>query len=264
MPVGFPSVARNLSVLALTISAKRTVFGQLLVSFKTESREVFLTMKSWFYVAWLNILAAVNVDSPGKLIGINDLLKEFYSIYGRSFFSRYDYEEVPSEGANALVKNLNEALNSGSLNNTEHVSASTKNKFTVSSLSNFEYKDPIDHSVSKNQGQLITFSDGSRVVFRLSGTGSQGATVRMYVERYLPSNAPTDELNESAAEGLKGLIEVALEVSKLKQYLGVDKPTVITVSSLSSGRNIRLMHPLHSKLYGFFATFMNVTLGFLV
>lgn len=183
-----------------------------------------------FGLAWLNILAAANANSPNKLIGINDLLKEFYSIYGRSFFTRYDYEEVPGEGANALVNNLEEALKTGSLNNSEHVSASTKNKFIISGLYNFEYKDPIDHSVSKNQGQVITFSDGSRVVFRLSGTGSQGATVRMYVERYLPKDAPAEQLNESAADGLKGLIEVALEVSKLKHYLGVDKPTVITVS----------------------------------
>lgn len=158
------------------------------------------------------------------------MLKEFYSIYGRSFFSRYDYEEVSSEGANSLVANLDQALTSGSLNNTEHVSASTSNKFVISGLYNFEYKDPIDHSVSKNQGHVITFSDGSRVVFRLSGTGSQGATVRMYVERYLAPNAPAEELNKSAAEGLKGLIEVALEVSKLKHYLGRDEPTVITVS----------------------------------
>ena len=175
----------------------------------------------------MNIIAAANKDSPNKLIGINEILEEFYSIYGRSFFSRYDYEEVPSEGANELVKNLNEALASGSLNNTVHTS-SNGTAFTVSGLYNFEYKDPIDQSVSKNQGQVITFSDGSRVVFRLSGTGSQGATVRMYVERYLPASAPKEELAKPAAEGLQSLIEVALELSKLKEYLGVDKPTVIT------------------------------------
>lgn len=168
------------------------------------------------------------------MIGINDLLEEFYLIYGRSFFSRYDYEEVSSEGANALVDNLNEALKTGSLSNTEHVSTATSSKFTVSGLYNFEYKDPIDNSVSSNQGQVITFSDGSRVVFRLSGTGSQGATVRMYVERYLGPDAPASELKKSAAEGLKGLIEVALKISKLKEFLGVDEPTVITVSECLS------------------------------
>lgn len=197
-------------------------------SFGTGSDHIREKDGLWAIVAWLNILAAANAKSPSKLIGINDLLKEFYSIYGRSFFSRYDYEEVSSEGANALVAHLNKALETGSLNDTTHVSASTANRFTVSSLYNFEYKDPIDHSVSKNQGQVITFSDGSRVVFRLSGTGSQGATVRMYVERYLSPDAPASELSKSAAEGLKGLIEVALEISRLHQLLGVNAPTVIT------------------------------------
>ncbi|KAJ3569265.1 hypothetical protein NP233_g5164 [Leucocoprinus birnbaumii] len=197
-------------------------------SFGTGSDHIREKDGLWAVVAWLNILAAANAKSSGKLIGINDLLSEFYSIYGRSFFSRYDYEEVSSEGANALVAHLNDALKTGSLKDTVHVSASTTDKFTVSGLYNFEYTDPIDQSVSKNQGQVITFSDGSRVVFRLSGTGSQGATVRMYVERYLANNAPVNELSKSAAEGLKGLIEVALEISKLKEFLGRDKPTVIT------------------------------------
>ncbi|TFK29678.1 phosphoglucomutase [Coprinopsis marcescibilis] len=197
-------------------------------SFGTGSDHIREKDGLWAIVAWLNIIAAANKESPNKLVGINDILKEFYSIYGRSFFSRYDYEEVPSDGANALVANLNEAIDTGSLNNSVHASASTGNSFTVASVYNFEYKDPIDHSVSKNQGQVITFSDGSRVVFRLSGTGSQGATVRLYVERYVPASAPVSELEKPASEGLKGLIEVALELSKLKQYLGVDEPTVIT------------------------------------
>ncbi|KAH9479412.1 Phosphoglucomutase [Psilocybe cubensis] len=201
-------------------------------SFGTGSDHIREKDGIWAVVAWLNILAAANRDSPNKLIGINDLLNEFYSIYGRSFFSRYDYEEVPSEGANALVAHLNDALKSGSLNNTVHTSASTSTKYTVSGLYDFEYKDPIDHSVSKNQGQVITFSDGSRVVFRLSGTGSQGATVRMYVERYLGPEAGAAALSEPAADGLKSLIEVALEISKLKEFLGRDEPTVITVSLL--------------------------------
>ncbi|KAK0489142.1 phosphoglucomutase [Armillaria novae-zelandiae] len=187
----------------------------------------------WAVLAWLNIIAAANAKSPNKLIGINDLLASHYAIYGRSFFSRYDYEEVPSEGAHAMVDHINKALESGSLNNTVHTSASTSTTFTVSGLYDFSYTDPIDHSVSKNQGQVITFADGSRVVFRLSGTGSQGATVRMYVERYVPPEAGPAALKKDAAEGLKGLIEVALEISKLKEFLGRDKPTVITVSTSS-------------------------------
>ena len=116
---------------------------------------------------------------------------------------------MPSEGANALVANLNEALKTGSLDNTVHTATSSSTTFTVSGLYDFEYKDPIDHSVSKNQGQVITFTDGSRVVFRLSGTGSHGATVRMYVERYVAADAGAAELRKPAAEGLQSLIEVA-------------------------------------------------------
>ena len=82
--------------------------------------------------------------------------------------------------------------------------------------------------MSKNQGQIIRFTDGSRVVFRLSGTGSQGATVRMYVERYVSADKGPTELNKDTQEGLKGLIEVALELSKLKEFLEREKPTVIT------------------------------------
>jgi len=197
-------------------------------SFGTGSDHIREKDGLWAVIAWLNILAAANRDSPNKLLGINDILHEHYGIYGRSFFSRYDYEEVPSSGANALVAHLNLALDSKSLDNSTHTSASTGQKFTVSGLYNFEYTDPIDKSVSKNQGQVITFSDGSRVVFRLSGTGSEGATVRMYVERYVAPEAGAAELQRDAAEGLKGIIEVALELSKLKEFLGVDKPTVIT------------------------------------
>ena len=186
------------------------IIGELKQTLHSRSTE-------WLPLAWLNILAAANRDSPNKLIGINDLLTEFYSIYGRSFFSRYDYEEVSSEGANALVAHLNKALKTGSLNNTVHTSASTSTIYTITGLYNFEYKDPIDLSISKNQGQVITFSDGSRVVFRLSGTGSQGATVRMYVERYIGPDAGLVELSKPAAEGLKSLIDVALEISKLKE-----------------------------------------------
>ncbi|KNZ75140.1 Phosphoglucomutase [Termitomyces sp. J132] len=210
-------------------------------SFGTGSDHIREKDGLWAIVAWLNIIAAANRDSPNKLLGINDLLQAHYKEYGRSFFTRYDYEEVSSEGAHALVAHINDALQSESLIDTTYKSTSST-EFTVSSLHNFEYADPIDKSISSNQGQVITFSDGSRVVFRLSGTGSHGATVRMYVERYLSPKAGAAELARDAADGLKDLIEVALEISKLKEFLGRDKPTVITVSSImiNSTPNINL------------------------
>ena len=100
-------------------------------------------------------------------------------------------------------------------------------QFTIAGAYNFDYTDPIDGSISKKQGQVVTFSDGSRVVFRLSGTGSQGATVRMYVEKYTKDEK---QYTMDTAEGLKGLIEVALKISNLKEFLQREKPTVITVS----------------------------------
>ena len=151
-------------------------------SFGTGSDHIREKDGIWAIVAWLNILAAANKKSPNKLIGINEILVEHYEKYGRSFFSRYDYEEVSSEAAGKMVDALNKHIADGSLVGKEFKS-STGESFTVSETKNFDYTDPIDKSVSKNQGQIVRFSDGSRVVFRLSGTGSQGATVRMYVEK---------------------------------------------------------------------------------
>lgn len=184
-------------------------------------------------IAWLNIIAAANEqDKSGKLWGIREILNRHYAKYGRSFFSRYDYEEVPSEGARKLVDHVNGLINSSSFSGKLYTSSATGTSFTVASAYNFDYTDPIDKSVSKNQGQVVTFSDGSRVVWRLSGTGSQGATVRMYVERYVAPEAGEEELARDAGEGLQALIDVALEISDLRQFLGREQPTVITVSGM--------------------------------
>ncbi|KAF8598943.1 Phosphoglucomutase, first 3 domain-containing protein [Ceratobasidium sp. AG-I] len=186
-------------------------------SFGTGSDHIREKDGLWAVVAWLNIIAAANQKTPGT--GINELLQEHYSKYGRSFFSRYDYEEVDSEGAKKFTDNLEALFDSSSFVGSKH------GEFTVSRTTNFSYTDPIDGSVSKNQGYIVLFDDGSRVVFRLSGTGSQGATVRMYIERY--SKDPS-QFKKDTAEGLQPLIDAALEFTKLKEFLGRDKPTVIT------------------------------------
>jgi phosphoglucomutase len=149
-------------------------------------------------------------------------LQEHYTKYGRSFFSRYDYEEVSSEGAKQFTDNLDALFASDSFVGSKH------GEFVVKRTTNFSYTDPIDGSVSKNQGHIVLFEDGSRVVFRLSGTGSQGATVRMYIERY--SKDPS-KFTQKTEEGLKPLIDAALEFTKLKKLLERDEPTVITVST---------------------------------
>ncbi|KZT21614.1 phosphoglucomutase [Neolentinus lepideus HHB14362 ss-1] len=197
-------------------------------SFGTGSDHIREKDGVWAIVAWLNILAAANRESPNELIGIKEILQKHYKVYGRNFFSRYDYEEVPSEGANEMVDALNKQITSKSLVGSKFASKSTGSAFVVSEAYNFDYTDPIDKSVSKNQGQVVRFEDGSRVVWRLSGTGSHGATVRMYVERYVEPGKGDAELFRDTSEGLKGLIEVALEISKLKEYLKREEPTVIT------------------------------------
>ena len=187
------------------------------------------------WTAWLNIIAAATEqDKSGKVWGIREILNRHYAKYGRSFFSRYDYEEVPSEGAQKLVDHVNGLIKSSSFSGKLYTSSATGTSFTVANAYNFNYTDPIDKSVSKNQGQVVTFSDGSRVVWRLSGTGSQGATVRMYVERYVAPETGEKELGRDTGEGLQALIDVALEISNLKQFLGREQPTVITVSVIPS------------------------------
>jgi len=121
-------------------------------SFGTGSDHIREKDGLWAVVAWLNIIAAANKKTPNT--GLKELLLDHYQKYGRSFFSRYDYEEVSSEGAQKLVDALNTHISSQSLLNK-----SFDNGFTVSKTFNFDYTDPIDHSISKNQGQIIQFSD---------------------------------------------------------------------------------------------------------
>lgn len=108
---------------------------------------------------------------------------------------------------------------------TKELENKTIGEFTIATADDFEYLDPIDGSVSKKQGVRIIFKDGSRIIIRLSGTGSHGATVRLYVEKY--SNNP-DEYAKDAQVGLKPLIDVALDLSKLEEFTGRKEPTVIT------------------------------------
>jgi len=204
-------------------------------SFGTGSDHIREKDGLWAIVAWLNILAVANKEKPG--MGINDILLEHYKKYGRSFFSRYDYEEVESDAAKKMVAHLNEGIEGTSLIGKTYPSST--GDFTVSEAFNFSYTDPIDGSVSKNQGQVIRFSDGSRVVFRLSGTGSHGATIRLYVERYTKDES---QYSLETAKGIAGLIEVALVVSKLEEFTGRKKPTVITVRSfLKMGSVFRVL-----------------------
>ncbi|KAI9253571.1 hypothetical protein BY458DRAFT_542018 [Sporodiniella umbellata] len=185
-------------------------------SFGTGSDHIREKDGLWAVLAWLSIIAHVNKT---KKAGVQDILQDHYKVYGRNFFSRYDYEEVDGKGAEDMVARLREQIEKKELINK------TFSQFTIAETDDFEYLDPIDSSVSKNQGIRIIFKDGSRIVIRLSGTGSQGATVRLYVEKY--SN-DTSEYTKDTQAALKPLIDVALELSLLEKYTGRKEPTVIT------------------------------------
>jgi len=191
-------------------------------SFGTGSDHIREKDGLWAVVAWLSILAAAHDKG---IRGIKGVLLDHYKKYGRTFFSRYDYEECESEGANQMMSHLTKTFAQPSFIGSDLKATSSSTSFKVKEAADFSYTDPIDGSVSKNQGLYVRFVGGSRIVFRLSGTGSSGATIRLYVEKYSKDES---EYDGDTQEGLKPLIEVALSLSQLAQFTSREKPTVIT------------------------------------
>ncbi|ODA94238.1 alpha-D-glucose phosphate-specific phosphoglucomutase [Mesorhizobium sp. SEMIA 3007] len=164
----------------------------------------------WAVLLWLNILAARGESCK-------QVVTEHWAAYGRNYYSRHDYEEVESDRANALVDELRAKL--GSLPGT------SVHGLKIAKADDFAYHDPVDGSTSEHQGIRILFEGGSRVVFRLSGTGTSGATLRVYIERYEPDKARHD-LDTQAA--LADLIAAADDIAGIKSHTGRNKPSVIT------------------------------------
>ena len=202
---------------ALFDTNKMSICGE--ESFGTGSNHIREKDGLWAVVAWLNIMAGVGRDT-GKIPSITEIQNQFWGLYGRTFFTRYDYEDVSSEGAASVVKNLTELITT---KKSEFLSSSIKGR-KVEEADDFSYTD-LDGSVSKNQGIYVKFSDGSRIVVRLSGTGSSGATIRLYVERH-----ETDESKYSldAQEYLKDNIALAVELLELQKFVGRTEPDVKT------------------------------------
>lgn len=188
-------------------------------SFGTGSNHIREKDGLWAVVAWLNIMAGVAKDT-GKVPSIREIQHQFWNEYGRVFFTRYDYEGVRSDGANAMVKNLAELI---TIKKDEFM-ASKINGRKVVEADDFSYTD-LDGSVSKNQGIYFKFDDGSRIVVRLSGTGSSGATIRLYVERHEEDKSKFDL---DAQEYLKENIALAVELLQLEKFVGRTAPDVAT------------------------------------
>lgn len=168
----------------------------------------------WAVLAWLQIM-----EATGK--GIEDILKQHWTTYGRNYFTRYDYEECDLDACNKMMDAMEKKITDPSFVGKEFTSGGKT--FKVKVADNFSYTDPVDKSVANKQGLRIVFEDGSRIVMRLSGTGSSGATVRMYIDSYEDKN-----VMGLAQDMLKPLIDIALQISELAQYTGRNAPTVIT------------------------------------
>jgi len=176
----------------------------------------------WAVLAWLQILAAKNPDPSKPLVGVEDICKEHWAKYGRNYYARYDYEGVTDmkDGLNVAQVMMNDMVK-----RQASLIGKVVGGMKIAKADMFEYKDPVDESVSKNQGVRFIFEDGSRFVFRLSGTGSSGATIRMYLEKY---ESPSGDLTKHPFEVVKPIADIALEISKLKEVTGRDTPDVIT------------------------------------
>lgn len=164
----------------------------------------------WAVLLWLNILAV-------RRQSVKDIVSEHWAIYGRNYYSRHDYEECETAGANALMDGLRVRL--GEL---------TGRNFGILRLAkadDFSYHDPVDGSDAGRQGIRLIFADGSRIVFRLSGTGTAGATLRVYIERYEPD--PSRQ-GLDTQEALADLIALAGDIAGIARHTGRQAPSVIT------------------------------------
>ncbi len=189
-------------------AGKVTLCGE--ESFGTGSDHVREKDGLWAVLFWLNIVAA-------RKQSVEAIVREHWAKYGRNFYSRYDYEGLPTEAANGVMQHLRDSFTA--------LTGKQFGKYTVQTCDDFSYTDPVDGSVSKGQGVRILFSDGSRIIFRLSGTGTEGATLRVYLEAF---EADVSRHHLDAQEALKELIQIALRISELQTRTGRDQPTVIT------------------------------------
>ena len=164
----------------------------------------------WAVLLWLNILAA-------RKQSVAAIMADHWATYGRNYYARHDYEAIAKDRANALMAALRDKLIT--------LSGTSNSGGTISSADDFAYTDPTDGSISQNQGIRILFEDGSRIVFRLSGTGTEGATLRVYIERYVAADG---DLGMETAVALAPLIAAAQEVADISGFTSMDSPSVIT------------------------------------
>lgn len=229
-------VAKHLNLKFFEVPTGWKFFGNLMdaglcsicgeESFGTGSDHIREKDGIWAVLAWLSILAYKNKDNIGgdKLVTVEDIVRKHWSTYGRHYYTRYDYENVDAGKAKELMASLVN-LQSSIPEVNKIVKGIRSDVANVAGGDEFEYKDPVDGSISSHQGIRYLFEDGSRLVFRLSGTGSEGATIRLYIEQY---EKDPSKISRESSEALAPLVEVALKLSKMQEFTGRSAPTVIT------------------------------------
>jgi len=184
-------------------------------SFGTGSDHVREKDGIWAVLAWLNVLAANNPDASKPLVTVEDIVKKHWSKYGRNYYCRWDFEGVDKAKATAMM----DKMRADTASNTGR----TVGSYTIATADDFRYTDPVDGSVAQKQGIRFLMSDGSRIIFRLSGTAGSGATVRMYIEQY-----ESEKLDQTVSSALEELTKIALDLCDIKTFCGTETPTVIT------------------------------------
>jgi phosphoglucomutase len=164
----------------------------------------------WAVLLWLNILAELKKPA-------DQIVREHWAAYGRDYYTRHDYEELETEGANALMNELRAKL--------PGLPGQTFGGLTVASCDDFAYTDPVDNSVTPKQGVRILFREDARAVFRLSGTGTSGATLRVYLERFEPNQ---DRHDLPTADVLRPVVDAANAIAGIAAHTGRNEPSVIT------------------------------------
>ncbi|RGP36034.1 alpha-D-glucose phosphate-specific phosphoglucomutase [Pseudotabrizicola alkalilacus] len=189
-------------------AGKVTLCGE--ESFGTGSDHVREKDGLWAVLLWLNILAA-------RKQSVAEILGDHWATYGRNYYSRHDFEAITTEKADAMMAALRDLLPGLPGREVEGM--------TITAADDFAYTDPVDASVSAKQGVRILFADGSRIVMRLSGTGTEGATLRVYLERYAPG---PDGLDHDPQQALAPVIRAAHSLARLEEFTGRTTPDVVT------------------------------------
>jgi phosphoglucomutase len=179
-------------------------------SFGTGSDHVREKDGLWAVLFWLNLMAV-------KQQSVSRILRDHWLRYGRNYYTRYDYEGVDSASAEALMNSLRSRV--------ADLAGETRNGFDIEYADDFAYTDPVDGSISENQGIRIGLAGGSRIIYRLSGTGTVGATLRIYLERF---EANPEKLDLETADVMVPLVALALELADVEGHTGRVKPDVIT------------------------------------